>query len=64
MSKKTKSRSIPRAEAVRTVKDDNKGAAVKAAKHQNESLTSDGTRIKNVLENNGKSVSSHNKGGE
>jgi len=56
---------LPRAEAVRVVDiNQNKNAAQDAALKQNISLTSDGTKILNVISNSGKAFLSHDKGGE
>jgi len=56
---------LPKAEAVRTVDiNANKGAAQKSVLQQNISLTSDGTKILNVIPNSGKAVLTHDKGGE
>jgi hypothetical protein len=45
-------------------RDANKGAAVKAAKRQNESLTPSGRKIVNVITNSGLSVLTHDAGNE
>jgi len=56
---------LPKSEAVRTVDvNQNKNAAQEAALKQNISLTSDGTKILNVIPNSGKAVLTHDKGGE
>lgn len=57
--------SLPKSEAVRHVdRDANNGAAIREALKQNVSLTSDGTKILNVISNSGKAFLSHNLGGE
>jgi hypothetical protein len=56
---------MSKSEKVKQVDQDaNEGAAIAAAKRQNESETADGTRLLNVIPNNGKSLLSHPKGGE
>jgi hypothetical protein len=59
-------RKTPKPEKVRvlSLESDSDEARQAAVDAQNTSLTSDGARIKNVLENNGKSVLTHNQGGE
>ena len=57
--------SLPKASAVTTVdREANKGKAIEAALKQNVSLTSDGTKILNVISNSGKALLTHNLGGE
>jgi hypothetical protein len=56
---------LPKASAVTTVdRNANSGAHAKSVLAQNISLTSDGTKILNVLTNSGKAFLSHDKGGE
>jgi hypothetical protein len=56
----------PKASEVKTLslKNDNDKVRKDAVEKQNTSLTSDGTRIVNVISNSGKSILSHPKGGE
>lgn len=57
--------SLPKPEKVRELPlEGEKGVAAKHAADQNSSLAPDGSRIRNVIPNNGKSVLTHPAGGE
>ncbi len=55
---------LPKSEAVRTLPLTGGKEAIECALKQNWSLTSDGTKILNVIPNSGKAVLTHDKGGE
>jgi hypothetical protein len=59
-------RKTPKASKVTTLslENDNDKVRKDAVEKQNTSLTSDGTRLLNVLSNSGKAVNTHAKGGE
>jgi hypothetical protein len=59
-------RKLPKPEKVTTLslENDNDEARQAAVDAQNISLTSDGTKIKNVISNSGRSILSRPKGGE
>ena len=47
---------LPKAEAVKTKAEEDKGACLRSVNKQNESATSKGEPIRNVIPNNGRSV--------